>query len=269
MNLKDEPFLVEIVKNSLCYVAADARIESRRAFPKPRSQVAMEYVLPDGVSSARGHPRDPRDPAYAPSPPRPMALCHDSHIHVCFLARRCCACASGGCSRYLSSAVVCVLKRVHMFSVIEAKQQAAAAAVAAGQGPPAAVLLVNNERFMVPEALFRPQDVGVPQAGVATAAAEALRGVHGALRPLLSRNVLLAGGTAACPGFAARLEADLRPQVDDLCDLRVTLPDDPAGAAWRGGSAAAAAGWYHGVMVTKAEYDEYGGGKVRRTAPIG
>lgn len=68
MNLKDEPFLVEIVKDALCYVAADARAEARRAFPKARSQVAMEYVLPDGVESARGHPRDPRDPACAPPP---------------------------------------------------------------------------------------------------------------------------------------------------------------------------------------------------------
>lgn len=69
MNLKDEPFLVEIVKDALCYVAADSRAESRRAFPKNRSQIAMEYVLPDGVSSARGHARDPRDPACAPTPP--------------------------------------------------------------------------------------------------------------------------------------------------------------------------------------------------------
>lgn len=150
--------------------------------------------------------------------------------------------------------------------MIEAKQAAAAAAAAAGAGPPPAVLHVNNERFMVPEALFRPQDVGVPQAGAAAAAAEALRSVHGALRPLLARNVLLAGGTASCPGFAPRLEADLRPQVDDLYDMRVTLPPEPAGAAWRGGSAAAAAGWYHSVMVTKAEYDEWGGGKVRKCA---
>eukprot|EP00892_Ulva_mutabilis_P003506 jgi/Ulvmu1/1527/UM011_0257.1 len=216
MNLKEEPYLVEVVKDALCYVAEDARAESKRAFPKARSQVAMEYVLPDGVSSARGYPRDPRDPA-----------------------------------------------------VIEAKQQAAAAAAAAGRAPPPAVLQVNNERFMVPEALFRPQDVGVPQAGVAAATAEALRGIHGALRPLLARSVLLAGGTAACPGFAARFETDLRPQVDDLYNLRVTLPTDPAGAAWRGGSAAAAAGWYSSVLVTKAEYDEYGGGKVRRAAPVG
>lgn len=72
MNLKDEPFLVEIVKDALCYVAADSRAESRRAFPKNRSQVAMEYVLPDGISSARGHPRDPRDPAC--DTPAPLVL---------------------------------------------------------------------------------------------------------------------------------------------------------------------------------------------------
>jgi actin-related protein 6 len=44
------------------------------------------------------------------------------------------------------------------------------------------------------------------------------------------------GGCAALPGFAARLEADLRPLVPSDEALVVTAPEDPATCAWRGGS---------------------------------
>lgn len=74
---------------------------------------------------------------------------------------------------------------------------------------------MNNERFLVPEVLFSPGDLGQQQAGLAEAIVQALDGVHESLHPLLLSNVLLTGGTAACPGFAQRLLADLRPLVSD------------------------------------------------------
>ena len=63
MNLKDEPYLVEQIKDQVCYVADDAEVEMKRAFPKAKSQVSKEFVLPDGVHNERGFVQDPRDPA--------------------------------------------------------------------------------------------------------------------------------------------------------------------------------------------------------------
>lgn len=63
MNLKDEPYLVEQIKDQVCYVADCAEVEMKRAFPKPKSQVSMEFVLPDGVHNERGFVQNPRDPA--------------------------------------------------------------------------------------------------------------------------------------------------------------------------------------------------------------
>lgn len=68
MNLKDEAYLVEIIKDQLAYVALDARAEMARAMPKKHSQVAREVVLPDGIDNARGIVRDPRDPRCALPP---------------------------------------------------------------------------------------------------------------------------------------------------------------------------------------------------------
>jgi actin-related protein 6 len=145
--------------------------------------------------------------------------------------------------------------------VVEAKRERASKGA-----PGPAVLSINCERFMVPEALFRPSDVALPQAGVAEASVQALQACHAALRPLLSCNFILSGGTCACPGMRDRYASELRLLVDDMYDVQVNIQRDPGGMAWHGGSAAAVKGWYSDVMVTKEAYDECGAGKTRRAA---
>ena len=130
------------------------------------------------------------------------------------------------------------------------------------------LLQVNSERFMVPEALLRPGDVGLPQVGITEVSAQALNASHAALRPLLSKNFVLAGGCSAFPGLQPRVARDLRPLVEDAYDLRVSVPEDPATSAWRGGSAVAVNGWYNGIMVSRAAYDECGAGKMRRASML-
>jgi actin-related protein 6 len=83
------------------------------------------------------------------------------------------------------------------------------------------VLTVNNERFMVPEALFSPPDIGLKQAGLAQAIVDAVEAVHPDLHALLYSQVLCAGGTAQCPGFGQRLYDELRPLVPDDMEVRI------------------------------------------------
>lgn len=146
--------------------------------------------------------------------------------------------------------------------VIEAKRERAVGSAI----PP--LLQVNCERFMVPEALLRPGDVGLPQVGIMEVASQALNASHAALRPLLSSNFVLAGGCAACSGMQPRIQRDLQPLVDSFYDLNVSVPENPASCAWRGGSAVAMNGWYKGIMVTRAAYEECGAGKMRRASTI-
>lgn len=202
INMMDETYLVERVKEELCFVSADPETDLALARRRP-SPHRREYVLPDGVTSTWGHVRDP-----SAQPPLPAGT----------------------------------------------KPAPAAAAAAA-----LPVLTLNSERFMVPEALFHPPGIGLEQAGVAEAAAEAVAAVHPHLRPLLCANVLLVGGTAACPGFADRLRAELRPLLPDDYELHVTLAADPARCAWRGGALLAAnAAAYGAVAVTRAEWQARG-----------
>jgi actin-related protein 6 len=82
------------------------------------------------------------------------------------------------------------------------------------------VLGLNNERFMVPEAVFTPPDLGLRQGGLAQAVTDAILASPPALHPLLFSNVLCTGGLAACAGFRERLTADLRALAPDDMEAR-------------------------------------------------
>ncbi|KAL6751380.1 Actin/actin-like protein [Haematococcus lacustris] len=210
LNMMDEPYLMEVVKEAVCFVSKDVRNDLKLASLRS-SPFKREFVLPDGVSNFRGYLKEP--PSGAPGE------------------------ATGG------------------------PGASKAAGPGSGHAPSAAdqVLLLNNERFMVPEVLFHPSDVGLKQAGVAEAVVQAVSAVHPSLAPLLYNNVCLTGGGVACPGFTARFVSELRPLVPDDYALGVFTPPDPALCAWEGMSNFVTTGQYQGVAMTKAQYEETGG----------
>ncbi len=130
------------------------------------------------------------------------------------------------------------------------------------QGPPPLgaptgleqVLQLNNERFMVPEALFSPSDIGLEQAGLPEAIVQAVSSAHPAVQPLLYTNVLLTGGTARCPGFLERVVSELRPLVPAGYDVRVALAEQPEVAAWRGAALFGSGQQYWSVATSRKAY---------------
>lgn len=129
-----------------------------------------------------------------------------------------------------------------------------------GPVPPAKELAValNNERFLVPELLFHPSDISLPQAGVAELIYDAVRAVHPDLHGLLYSNIILSGGSCCCPGFRDRLLTDLRPLVPDHFELNIKLPANPITCAWQGGSSFVSTSEYNAMALTKSEYEEQG-----------
>jgi hypothetical protein len=75
------------------------------------------------------------------------------------------------------------------------------------------VLSLCNERFAVPEVLFRPTDVGLTQAGLCESIVAAVEACPTWMHGLMYENVMLVGGNVRLPNFAARIEKDLRPLV--------------------------------------------------------
>lgn len=192
----EETYLVEHIKDAVCFVSHDLPSDLKRA-QHSSSPHRLEYVLPDGLTSLKGFARKPE----------PLA---------------------------------------------KGKQ--------ASQNQPAKELAValNNERFLVPELLFHPSDISLPQAGVAELIYNAVNAVHPDLHGVLYSNVILSGGSCCCPGFRDRLLKELRPLVPDQFELCVSMPDDPITCAWQGGSSFASTPDYNAMAVTKGDYEEQG-----------
>jgi len=216
MNMMDETYLMECVKDELSFVSSDVRhdlkLAATRASPHRR-----EFVLPDGVSNFRGYVKPVAGAAAAAGPGQLSATPAEG------------AAPQPGPSRPVPSTDQ--------------------------------VLMLNNERFMVPEVLFHPSNIGLDQAGVAESVQQALQSVHPALQGLLYTNIILTGGVASCPGFTQRFTSELQPLVPDDYALGVHTPADPALCAWEGMSAFVASGHFRQLAMTKAEYEETGGSR--------
>ena len=127
------------------------------------------------------------------------------------------------------------------------------------------VLTLGNERFVVPELLFTPSDIGMQQAGLPHALLQSIDSLPAGLHQAFLANILVTGGTSLLPGFLERLEASVRQLVDEDTLVRVARAKDPVKNAWMGGARMAQSPEMLGsVMVTRQEWMEHGEGWVRR-----
>lgn len=123
---------------------------------------------------------------------------------------------------------------------------------------------LTNERFLVPEMIFRPADLGMNQAGLAECIVRAVNACHPHLRPVLYESIILTGGSTLFPQFAERLEKELRPLVPDDYRVKITTQEDPILGVWRGGSLLASSPDFEAMCVTKSEYEELGSARCRK-----
>lgn len=66
-------------------------------------------------------------------------------------------------------------------------------------------MTLGNERFMVPELLFNPGDVGMKQEGLPAMVLQSLSGLPPSLWPAMLANILVVGGNSKFEGFMSRL----------------------------------------------------------------
>lgn len=97
-------------------------------------------------------------------------------------------------------------------------------------------LPLGNERFVVPELLFNPSDIGSSQTGLPEMVVQSLSCLPVALWPGVLANIVVVGGNAKLPGFVERLETELRGMTPGDCLLRVRAPKDPLTYTWLGGA---------------------------------
>jgi len=126
------------------------------------------------------------------------------------------------------------------------------------------ILVMNNERFSVPEILFRPDDIGLDQSGLAATIAESVSLLPDDLQGIFWANIGLIGGTTKFPGFDKRLIQELRPLVPAEWDVVIYQCDNPITEAYRSAFAFAGTPQFADHSVTRTEYLESGSNASRR-----
>ncbi|KAI9668776.1 MAG: Actin- protein 6 [Alyxoria varia] len=160
--------------------------------------------------------------------------------------------------------------------ITKANSRIAAAAAVAGSLPAATkaqhedTFPLTNERFTVPELVFRPSDLAYPStAGLAEVVIQSLSRLPPGLWPVMLGNMLCVGGTSQLAGFAERLEEEMRGlcPVEVADGVRARRPPDCIRATCNGGrrmveSLCAKEGrgteGLRDIVVTKEEYRENG-----------
>ncbi|KAI8349703.1 actin family [Blakeslea trispora] len=129
------------------------------------------------------------------------------------------------------------------------------------------ILTMNNERFMIPEILMHPSDIGLDQAGIPEAIVQSVSACDEAMQGLLYANIVLVGGNAHLPGFQERIQHELRPFVPDAYEIRIRTPKDPITFSWEGGNQyilQSSKSQLQKTFVNRKEYMEYGSSICRR-----
>ncbi|OIW24727.1 Actin/actin-like protein [Coniochaeta ligniaria NRRL 30616] len=131
------------------------------------------------------------------------------------------------------------------------------------------VLTLRNERFVVPEILFNPSDIGMRQPGLADLVMQSLYALPMGLWPGMLANILVVGGNARFDNFIQRLQTEIMERVPDDCIVRVALPANPVTSTWLGAANFAKHEHAERLAVTKQEYEEYGATWVARKFAAG
>nr|ABA18089.1 actin-related protein 6 [Olimarabidopsis pumila] len=217
VNVMDETFLVDDVKEKLCFVSLDL-VRDLRVARSGYNVIKSTYVLPDGVTHTKGYVKDPQ-----------------------------------ASKRFLSLSEKDYVESGLMSKVGEKKADMNKNEID-----------LTNERFLVPETLFQPADLGMNQAGLAECIVRAVSSCHSYLQPVLYQSIILTGGSTLFPQLKERLEGELRPLVPDHFDVKITTQEDPILGVWRGGSLLASSPDFESICVTKAEYEELASARCRR-----
>ncbi|OCH91599.1 actin-like protein Arp6 [Obba rivulosa] len=126
------------------------------------------------------------------------------------------------------------------------------------------ILCMNNERFMVPEIIFRPDDIGLEQSGLAATIATSISQLPEEVQGMFWANIGLIGGNTKFAGFHERLMSELRTLAPGDCEVVLYPSNEPITEAYQSAVALAKRPDFAQRVVTRAEYLEMGSNACRR-----
>ncbi|KAK4284243.1 hypothetical protein QN277_001102 [Acacia crassicarpa] len=230
VNVMEETFIMDDVKENLCFVSLDVPRDLQIARKPGRENLfRCTYVLPDGVTHTKGFVKYP-DQVH-----RYHSLADDAPL-----------------------APTETKEDMNNTEMTEKPEDRRRVDLTKNEFD------LTNERFLVPEMIFHPADLGMNEAGLAECIVRAVNCCHPQLHPVLYESIILTGGSTLFPQFAKRLEMELRPLVPDDYHVKITPQQDPMLGVWRGGSLLASSPDFKAMCVTKSEYEELGSARCRK-----
>ncbi|KIY51520.1 actin-domain-containing protein [Fistulina hepatica ATCC 64428] len=126
------------------------------------------------------------------------------------------------------------------------------------------ILVMNNERFSVPEIIFRPSDIGLNQAGLAETIAHSISLLPADLQGMFWANIGLVGGNTKFPHFRERLMSELQSLAPADVEIILYESSDPITETYHSAYVFASLADFQRYTVTRAEYLEIGCDAARR-----
>ncbi|GMH18963.1 hypothetical protein Nepgr_020804 [Nepenthes gracilis] len=230
INVMDETLIMDDVKEKLCSVSLDVPRDLQIARKSGKDNLfRCTYVLPDGVTHTKGFVKD-MDEAQ-----RYVTL-YDEAISPKAVAE----------------------EKIEQTNVMGKYEDRRRIDLTKNE------FNLTNERFLVPEMIFRPADLGMNEAGLAECVVRSINSCNPLLHPVLYESIILTGGSTLFPRFAERLERELRPLVPDDYRVKITTLEDPILGVWQGGSLLASSPEFDAMCVSKADFEELGSARCSR-----
>ncbi|OOF96429.1 hypothetical protein ASPCADRAFT_206629 [Aspergillus carbonarius ITEM 5010] len=131
--------------------------------------------------------------------------------------------------------------------------------------PDGQIITIDEERFRTGMAFLDPCTLGLKYASVAAIVFNTMQNDDKDLRTVLTKNIVLAGGTAHLPGIAQMLkkEVDDMPCVEYI-PAEIHTPPNPHLLAWIGGSMMAEHSSLKERWISRQEYEEFGHSIIKR-----
>eukprot|EP00803_Ostreobium_quekettii_P004039 evm.model.scf_409.4 EVM.evm.TU.scf_409.4 scf_409:43243-44253(+) len=130
--------------------------------------------------------------------------------------------------------------------------------------PDGQVIDVGAERFIAPEALFKPTIVGMCEVGVQGLVAEAIGASDPDMQQMLAAKIVPAGGSTMFPNFVERLEGEVSGALPKGLASSIVSKGPRDWLTWLGGSVLAQLSTFPAMCISREEYEELGPTVVHR-----
>jgi actin-related protein len=130
--------------------------------------------------------------------------------------------------------------------------------------PDGNTITIGSERFRCPEALFKPNFVGLENPGIHVTTFQSINKCDIDVRKDLYANIVLSGGTTMYEGLPERLQKEVTNLAPNSMKVKVVAPPERKYSVWIGGSILASLSTFQTMWVKKDEYDEAGPSIVHR-----